>query len=113
VAGALFVPDEDVLDLVLLEQGVVDRQRRPARIPKNVLHALIDQGLDHDLRAGHLLGHLLSPHVRRPCRLLNDAIPPRRPELRAIKKAPEGTLARTGLSRNIIPRCRCAFLLRE
>ena len=41
VHGALLVPHQDVLHLVLVEQRVVDRQHRAAGIAKNVLDALI------------------------------------------------------------------------
>ena len=37
--------------LVLLEQGVVERQDGPAGIAEDHVHALIDQRLDHHLRA--------------------------------------------------------------
>ena len=37
VHGALLVPHQDVLDLVLLEQRVVDRQHRAAGIAEQVL----------------------------------------------------------------------------
>ncbi len=57
VHGALLVAHEDVADVVLLEHRVVDRQHRAARIAENVLDALIAQGLDHHLGAGHLSGH--------------------------------------------------------
>ena len=38
---------------VLLEQRVVDRQHRAARIAEDVLDALIGERLDHHFRAGH------------------------------------------------------------
>ena len=62
--GALFVPHQDVLHFVLLEQRVVDRQHRAAGIAENVLDALIGERRDHHFRAGHLrhgLLHSLKP----------------------------------------------------
>ena len=50
---ALFVPHQDVLHLILLEQGVVDRQYRAARIAENVLDPLIGKRRYHHLRTGH------------------------------------------------------------
>ena len=41
VHGALLVPHQDVIHLILLEQRVVDRQHRTAGIAENVFHALI------------------------------------------------------------------------
>ena len=41
-------------DLVLLDDLVVDRQHRAARIAEDVLDALVDQRLDDHLRARHL-----------------------------------------------------------
>ncbi len=52
---ALLVPDQDVLQLVLLEQRVVDRQHGAARIAENRVHALIEQRADNHLCAGHAL----------------------------------------------------------
>ena len=57
VPGALLVADEDVLDLLLLEDLVVDRKYRAARIAENVLHALIGQRSQDHFGAGHLLWH--------------------------------------------------------
>ncbi len=54
--GGLLVADEDVAQLVLLEDGVVDRQHSPAGIAEDHLYALLDQRLEHHLRAGHRLG---------------------------------------------------------
>jgi hypothetical protein len=56
--GALLVAHQDVLDLLLMEKRVVDRQHRPARIPEDVLDPLILQGADHHVRPGHHLAHL-------------------------------------------------------
>ena len=50
---ALLVTHQDMLDLLLIEQCVVDRQHRAAGITKNVLDALIGERRDHHFRAGH------------------------------------------------------------
>ncbi len=55
VDGALFVPHQDVLDLLLREDGVVDRQHRAARVAEQMLHALIRHRADHHFGAGHFL----------------------------------------------------------
>src|SRR5436190_24215376 len=55
--GALFVADQNVANLFLFEQFVVDRQHRPARIPEQVLDALVRQSLDHHLGPGHFPCH--------------------------------------------------------
>ena len=55
---ALFVPHEDVADVVLLEDLVIDRQHRAARIAEHGIHTLILQGLHDHPRAAHHLGHL-------------------------------------------------------
>ena len=57
MARSLLVAHEDVAELVLMEDGVVDREHRTARIAKDHLDALILQRLDDHLRAGHVLGH--------------------------------------------------------
>ncbi len=57
VHGALLVPHQDVLDLLLLEERIVDRQYRTARIAEQVFDPLVGERLDHHLRAGHLLAH--------------------------------------------------------
>ena len=44
--GALLVPHQDVAQLVLLEDGVVNRQNRAAGIAEHDLYAEIDQGPD-------------------------------------------------------------------
>ena len=59
---ALLVADEDVLDVLLLEQFIIDRQHRAAGIAEEVLHALIAQGFDHHFRAAHFLHHRPTPH---------------------------------------------------
>ena len=53
VHRALLVAHQDVLDLLLLEQRVIDRQHRAARIAEDVLDALIGERLDHHFGAGH------------------------------------------------------------
>ncbi len=55
---ALLVAHQDVAKLVLLEQLVVDRQHRSARIAEDVLDPLIGERLDHHLGAGHLFCHV-------------------------------------------------------
>ena len=66
---ALFVTHQDVTDLVLLENLIVDRQHRPARIAKDVLDTLIGQRRQNDLCTCHLLSvlftHRFNPHVFR------------------------------------------------
>ena len=54
VDGALLVADEDVLDPVLLEQLVVDRQHGAAGIAEDMLDALVGESLQHNLGACHL-----------------------------------------------------------
>ena len=55
VAGALLVPDQDVLDLALLKDLVIDRKHRAAGIAEEMLHAVIDQRADDHRGAGHLV----------------------------------------------------------
>jgi hypothetical protein len=43
MAGALFVAHQDVLDILLLEDLVIDRKHRAARIAENVLHPVVLQ----------------------------------------------------------------------
>ncbi len=57
---ALLVADEDVLDAILLEQLVIDRQHGAARIAENMLNALIGESLKHHLGACHCARHLRS-----------------------------------------------------
>ena len=64
VHRALLVPHQDVLDLLLLEQRVVDRQHRAAGIAEQVLDALIGKRLDHHLGAGHFCAHPFPPCLR-------------------------------------------------
>src|SRR5690606_20281275 len=58
VDRTLFVPDEDVADVVLLEDLVIDRQHRAARVAEDHLDALVPERLNHHLRTGHLPRHL-------------------------------------------------------
>ena len=55
--STLLVPHQDVLDLLLLEQGVVDRQHGAAGIAEDVLDPLIGQRLDHHFRPGHFFAY--------------------------------------------------------
>ena len=57
VHRALLVAHQNVVELLLLKQRVVDRQHGAAGIAEDVLHALIDERLDHHFRAGHFLLH--------------------------------------------------------
>ena len=50
--GGLLVPHQDVADRVLVEQRVVDRQHRPARIAENDLDPLVLERTQEYLRAG-------------------------------------------------------------
>jgi hypothetical protein len=56
VAGALLVPDQDVLDFALLENLVIDRKHRAAGIAEDMLDAMIDQRAHDHCSAGHLIG---------------------------------------------------------
>ena len=82
---ALLMADQHVAKLVLMEQLVVDRQHRSARIAEDVLDPLIGERLDHHLGAGHLLCHV-------PLHSLNAPIWP-------IKKGPRKPLPRTAAFR--------------
>ena len=72
---ALFMAHEHVVDEILLEDGVVDRQHGTARIPEDCFNALILQGLDDHFGPGHLLRHvslrsaLTRPKPKFPCLL--------------------------------------------
>ena len=59
--GALRVPDEDVLDLRLLEELVVDVEDRAARVAEDVLDALLLQTADQYLRTRQLHDQCLVP----------------------------------------------------
>ena len=58
--GGLLVADQDVAQPVLLEQRVVDRQDRAARIAEDDLDFLVDQGFHQQIGAGR--GGLLGLH---------------------------------------------------
>ena len=60
---ALLVAHEHMLDEVLVEQRVIDRQHRAARIAENRIDALILQGLHNHFRAAHLVRHVIRPSV--------------------------------------------------
>ena len=93
---ALLVAHQDVLDLLLLEQRVIDRQHRAARIAENVLHALVGERLDHHFGAGHFPArHASTAHVRLIIRSTHS-IRWYRP---GIKKGPKSPLLRTATSR--------------
>ena len=79
---ALLVADQHVLDLVLVEQRIVDRQHRAARIAEEVLDPLVLQGADHHLGAGHRLAH------RHSLLVLLPVLPISRIEIRQQKRAP-------------------------
>jgi hypothetical protein len=49
--GCLLVAYQDVLEFVLLEDGVVDVENRTAGVTEDVLHALFRQATDYDLSA--------------------------------------------------------------
>jgi hypothetical protein len=53
VGRALLVADQDVLQARLVEQRVIDRQDRAARIAEQHLDALVHEAANHDLGAGH------------------------------------------------------------
>ena len=99
MAGALLVADEDVLDVVLLEQLVIDRKDRAARIAEQVQDAVVLQRLHHHLRAGHLEIWHLAPFVLSVAHRPGSVSARRRRNFgslvlfRAIKKAPGGSLA--------------------
>ena len=57
--GALLVPHEHVLDLVLLEDLVVDVEDRTARIAEDVLDAFFLEAADGDFRTRELHGFAL------------------------------------------------------
>ena len=46
--GSLLVPNQHVLDLVLLEQFVVQKQHRTARITEHMLNAFFLQATHYD-----------------------------------------------------------------
>src|SRR5207244_9725240 len=67
---ALFVPDQHVLELVLLEQLVIDIEDRAARIAEDVLDAFLLEAADHNFCARQLHGTPLGSinnHSRSAC----------------------------------------------
>ena len=103
VDGALLVPHQDVAQLVLLEDGVVDRQDRAAGIAEHHVHAEIDQSADDQLGPGRLCRS-----VRLGIRC-HDDLPPvrerRRPSLAGESAGPrQCALARTRVGgRRVVP----------
>ena len=89
MGGALLVAHQDVLHLLLLEDLVIDRQHRAARIAEHMLDPLVRQRLQHDLGARHLLIASLPAIV-----FVLPLLPSRLVPSRAIKKAPEGACLR-------------------
>ncbi|MNT79393.1 hypothetical protein D3C72_2187220 [compost metagenome] len=55
MAGALLVTHQDVLDVVLLEDLVIDRQHGAAGITEDMLDPVVLQRLEDDLGARHLI----------------------------------------------------------
>jgi hypothetical protein len=53
-----------MFDMILVEQGVVDRQDRAARVAENRFDSLIPQRPDDHLSAGHQIGHVLLQRMR-------------------------------------------------
>ena len=51
VGGSLLVPDKNMPDAAILEERVIDRQHRAARIAEDDLDPLVLEGLDHDFGA--------------------------------------------------------------
>ena len=68
VDGALLVPHQHVLDLVLLEELVVDVEDRAARIAEDVLDAFFLEAADDDFRTRELHGCALSELTWNPAR---------------------------------------------
>ncbi len=87
---ALLVAHQDVAHLLLLEQGVIDREHRAARVAEQVLDALIHQGLDDHLGAGHFVCHVWLPIVSRWSWLgfVGNKKGPEGPDLRATWQRP-------------------------
>ena len=56
VRGALFVADQDVLDLLLFEKLVVDVEHGAAGITEDVLHTFVLKATDDNFCAGKLHG---------------------------------------------------------
>ena len=95
---ALLVAHQDVLHLVLLEQRVVDRQHRAARIAEDVLDALVGERLDHHFGAGHFFVVIV-----RSTEFTSRSV---------IKKGPEGPLAHRHIADGFSHPRRCASSVR-
>ena len=67
VGGTLLMAHQHVLDLLLLENLVIDRQYRAARIAEHHFDSLIGERSEHDLSTGHFFIRTLS-HDTRPLR---------------------------------------------
>ncbi len=52
--GSLLVPNQDVLDLILLEQFVVNEQNRAARVAENIFDLFFLEAPDYNLCARQL-----------------------------------------------------------
>ena len=63
MAGSLLVPYEDVLNVILLDDFVIDRQHGASGIPEEVLDPVIPQRLNDHCRSGHLHRHVITPLV--------------------------------------------------
>jgi hypothetical protein len=61
VHGALLMTHQNVLQLLLLEHRIIDRQDGAARVAEDVFDALVEHRLDHHFGAGHFLGHRSAP----------------------------------------------------
>jgi hypothetical protein len=53
----LLMPHQHMLNLILLKNGVVQRQHRPARIAKNGIHPMLGQRPQHNMGATDKIGH--------------------------------------------------------
>ncbi len=94
MAGALFVAHEDILDIVLLEDFVIDRQNRAAWITEDVFDAIVLERPQHDLRACHLIAARLiifSGHAFVP--LSTEGSERVKSRFRGIKKGSWGSLS--------------------
>src|SRR5690606_4140826 len=104
MAGALLVADEDMLDRILLDDLVIDRQDRPPGVAEEMLHALVLQRLDDHFRAGHLAAIALPFHFATSLPGPSAVWP--------IKKALPGLSSRTTFRDGFRPSGRCAPELR-
>ena len=60
MGGDLLMADENMMDILRIVQGVIDRERRAARVAEEDLDTLPPERLHKRLRAIHLAG----PHGR-------------------------------------------------